>query len=397
MSGNTKQNRFWILCAVLFCAVLLLVSAAAASTTASITITGVYKGAPPQPDFTYTPTNPITGQSVTFTGTSTGSPISWSWNFGDGTTGTGQTTSHSYSSAGTYTVTLTVTNSAGLTGTKSKPITVTAPPLRADFTATQTNCVCPWKVTFNDISTGNPTSRVWAYQKVGTTTWTAFGSGATSPTLSFSSSATYKIRLIVYRGTTESNTIIKSITPGTLKAAFSASTTRGLYPMTVTFTDSSVGLPTKWKWEYQKSGTTTWTEFGSGARNPTFTPGSSGKFSIRLTVTNTANTACGSNTVTKNDYITVINPCDPVVASFSGSKTSGNKPLTVKFTDSSTGPIISWQWDFQNDGTYDSTLQNPSFKYINAGKYSVKLTVTNACPTGPGTSTLIRTNYITVT
>jgi tripartite motif-containing protein 71 len=397
MSGNTKQNRFWILCAVLFCAVLLLVSAAAASTTASITITGVYKGAPPQPDFTYTPTNPITGQSVTFTGTSTGSPISWSWNFGDSTTGTGQTTSHSYSSAGTYTVTLTVTNSAGLTGTKSKPITVTAPPLTADFTAAQTNCVCSWKVTFNDISTGNPTSRVWAYQKAGTTTWTAFGSGATSPTLSFSSSATYNIRLIVYDSAGKSNTAVKSITPGTLKAAFSASPVKGLIPLTVTFTDSSIGLPTRWKWEYQKKGTSTWTEFGSGAKNPSIDfldLSTSGKYSIRLTVTNTAAPACGSNTITKTDYITVMSPCDAVVASFTGYKTSGYKPLTVKFTDSSTGPVGSWAWDFQNDGTVDSTLQNPSFTYTTKGTYSVKLKVTNIC--GTGTSTLTRTSYITV-
>ena len=55
MSGNTKQNRFWILCAVFFCAVLLLVSAAAASTTASITITGDYLGVPPVAKFTATP------------------------------------------------------------------------------------------------------------------------------------------------------------------------------------------------------------------------------------------------------------------------------------------------------------------------------------------------------
>ena len=398
MGGSTKQNRFWILCVVLFCAVLLLVSATAASTTASITISGVYKGVPPVPDFTYTPGSPITGESVVFTGTSTGSPVSWSWTFGDGGTSSLQNPTHTYTSMGTKTVTLTVTNSAGLTGTKSKPITVTAPPLTAAFTATQTNCACTWKVTFNDISTGTYTTRAWAWQKVGTTTWTPFGSGVKTPTLSFSTSTTYNIKLTVSNGV-ETKSLIKTITPGNLKAAFSASTTSGIIPLTVTFTDTSVGMPTSWTWEYQKKGTTTWTTFasGTGAQNPSFSPTTSGKYSIRLTVTNTAAPACGSNTVTKTDYITVISPCDSVVASFSGSKTSGNKPLTVKFTDSSSGPIVSWQWDFQNDGTYDSTLQNPSFKYMTAGKYSVKLTVTNACPTGPGTSTLIWPNYITVT
>ena len=406
MSGNTKQNRFWILCAVFFCAVLLLVSAAAADTSASITITGVYKGAPPVAAFTAVPSTGHYPLAVTFTDTSTGgTPTSRAWDYkiGSGpwtTFGTGAPIEFfTFSTSGTYTIRLTVSNGAG-SSSATKDIIV-YPPLTADFTATQTNCKCQWKVLFDDITLGDH-SRTWAYQKKGATTWTPFGSGAKTPTLYFPSSTPFYIRLTVSDAAGKSDSLIKTITPGTLQAGFSASPIRGIIPLTVAFTDSSIGLPTKWKWEYQKKGTPTppWTEFGSGAKNPSldfidFT--TSGKYSIRLTVTNTATPACGSSTVTKIDYITVMSPCDPVVASFSGNKTSGNKPLTVKFTDSSTGPIVSWQWDFQNDGTYDSTLQNPSFKYMTAGTYSVKLTVTNACPTGPGTSTLIRPNYITVT
>jgi hypothetical protein len=40
-------------------------------------------------------------------------------------------------------------------------------------------------------------------------------------------------------------------------------------------------------------------------------------------------------------------------ASFSASPTSGTAPLTVQFTDTSTGGPTSWEWDFQNDGTVD--------------------------------------------
>jgi PKD repeat protein len=71
---------------------------------------------------------------------------------------------------------------------------------------------------------------------------------------------------------------------------------------------------------------------------------------------------------------------------------SGPKPLTVMFTDRSSGPVDTREWDFQNDGTYDSTLQNPSFTYTVKKKYSVKLRVTNACATG----VMIRYNYINV-
>ena len=51
----------------------------------------------------------------------------WAWEFGDGAGGTGRTTSHTYAAAGSYTVRLTVTDAAGLTGTTTRTVTVTAP------------------------------------------------------------------------------------------------------------------------------------------------------------------------------------------------------------------------------------------------------------------------------
>ncbi len=80
-------------------------------------------------------------------------------------------------------------------------------------------------------------------------------------------------------------------------------------------------------------------------------------------------------------------------AGFTGSPTTGTAPLVVQFTDTSTGNPTQWQWDFNNDGTVDSTVQNPGFTYTNPGTYSVKLTATNA----GGANTLIRSGYITVT
>jgi PKD repeat protein len=80
------------------------------------------------------------------------------------------------------------------------------------------------------------------------------------------------------------------------------------------------------------------------------------------------------------------------VADFSGTPATGSAPLRVQFTDLSTGPVTSYAWDFTNNGTTDSTLQNPGYTYNNAGTYSVRLNVT-----GPGGSgTRVRTNYITV-
>ncbi len=81
------------------------------------------------------------------------------------------------------------------------------------------------------------------------------------------------------------------------------------------------------------------------------------------------------------------------VAAFTADPVAGTAPLSVRFTDASTGAgITSWAWDFNNDGAIDSSSQNPAFTYASAGTYSVSLTVTNA----GGSDSELKTGYITV-
>ena len=91
-----------------------------------------------------------------------------------------------------------------------------------------------------------------------------------------------------------------------------------------------------------------------------------------------------------NDAEMSIAPVIPPVASFTATPTSGTLPLVVQFTDTSTNAPTSWQWDFDNDGTVDSTQQNPSFTYTTAGLFSVRLVAANL----GGTSTSLRSNLI---
>ncbi len=74
------------------------------------------------------PSNPATGQMVTFTGTASGgtTPYSFSWDFGDGTDGTGSLASHVYVS-GTYSVHMAVTDSNALVGVASQTVIATNP------------------------------------------------------------------------------------------------------------------------------------------------------------------------------------------------------------------------------------------------------------------------------
>jgi PKD repeat protein len=91
------------------------------------------------------------------------------------------------------------------------------------------------------------------------------------------------------------------------------------------------------------------------------------------------------------DDISVTSLEAPPVADFEGIPTSGTAPLTVNFTDLSSGNPTSWSWTFGDGGT--SSAQNPSYEYTSAGTYTVSLTATNAY----GNDTETKVDYITVT
>jgi PKD repeat protein len=178
--------------------------------------------------------------------------------------------------------------------------------------------------------------------------------------------------------------VLPNITPPSIPVAnFGANPLTGTVPLTVQFTDTSTGPPTTWNWIFGDMGAGN----TSTVQNPSHMYITAGTYSVNLTVTN----ASGSNTLIKTNYITV-NPPAPV-ANFIGTPTSGPAPLSVSFTDTSTGSPTAWNWIFGDIGAGNtSTLQNPSHTYTNAGTYSVNLTVSNA----GGNNTILKTDYILV-
>jgi len=60
-------------------------------------------------------------------------------------------------------------------------------------------------------------------------------------------------------------------------------------------------------------------------------------------------------------------------ADFSVTPTSGVAPLSVNFSDLSSGSVTSWTWNF-GDGN-SSTVQNPAHTYTAPGNYTVSLVV----------------------
>ena len=314
--------------------------------------------------------NPVSGAPplvVAFTDKSTGStPRTFQWNFGDGGTSTTSNPTHTYTAAGVYTVTLTITNSYGTDSeTKAEYIRVGTGPI-ADFGATPQSGGLPLAVTFQDMSAGNPTSWAWV-----------FGDGTTStaqnPSHTYTKAGTYAIRLTVANAFgTSSKTKSGYITTGVPPTAdFTSGARTGATPLTVAFTDTSVGGPTSWSWDFGDGSTLT-------TRNPTHTYTAAGTYTVTLTVKN----AYGSDSESKAGFVTA---GGKPVAEFTADQRVGTAPLTVKFTDLSTGNPISWAWNF-GDGT-SSTEQNPTHVYRLEGTYDVSLTVTNSYGTDTETKT----------
>ncbi len=104
----------------------------------------------------------------------------------------------------------------------------------------------------------------------------------------------------------------------------------------------------------------------------------------------------GGNSVGNITEIRLIGlPAAPIapVADFAANMTMGAAPLQVQFTDASSGSPSTWSWDFNNDGTIDSTIQSPVYTYSAAGVYSVNFSVSNAA----GSNSTLKSNYINVT
>ena len=79
---------------------------------------------------------------------------------------------------------------------------------------------------------------------------------------------------------------------------------------------------------------------------------------------------------------------DVPVASFTADRVTGQAPLPVNFTDTSTGNPYSWLWNF-GDGTTSSARNPPTHTYSAPGNYTVMLRVKN--PAGSSTTTRVIT------
>jgi PKD repeat protein len=154
--------------------------------------------------------------------------------------------------------------------------------------------------------------------------------------------------------------------PPSVQALFNASPLSGDAPLTVTFSDLSTGSPTSYAWDFQDDGIID----STSPTGNTFTYTIPGTYTVRLTVSN------GLSTDSETHDISVTAPPGPI-ANFDATPLTGTAPLSVNFTDTSTGSKpLTYLWDFGNGNT--STLKNPPNQTYAAGNWTVTLVVTDS-------------------
>jgi large repetitive protein len=290
------------------------------------------------------------GQIVT--GASGGnSPYTYSWT-APASSATGTATGLS---AGSYS--LTVTDADGCTSLISA--IVTQPPVLS-VTATATP---------SSVCAGSPVQLVGGANGGTpgyTYNWTPGALVGSTQNLTPTQTDTYVVTATDVNGCTATASVVATINPVPVAGA-TANILTGCAPLCVDFSDlSNVAAPgviNSWSWDYG-DGTST-------QQNPSHCYATPGQYTIILTVT----TADGcTSTLTLANYIDVY--AMPVAGFTASPQPTTILDPVITFTDTSTN-AATWFWSF-GDSLGTSTLQNPTYEYLNPTCYQVVLSVASS-------------------
>lgn len=331
---------------------------------------------PPVANFSWSPSNPALGETVTFDGSASmdqdGAVVNWEWDIG-GTQRFGEIVEHSFGSAGNVDVTLTVTDDDGATGFTTRTVSVgdvaNTPPT-ADFSWSPTNPSAGDQVTFDASDSSDPDGTIASYE------WTVNNQTLTgqSVTVAFDAAGDYDVQLTVVDDDGASDSLVQTVSVGETNS-----------PPTADFTWSPADPVAGEEVTLDASGSSdpdgTIASYEWAVNNQTLTGAVvtttfdvAGNYDVQLTVTDDEG-ATGTLTQTISVGETANSP---PTASFTWSPGVPTAGETVTFdgtgSSDSDGTIAAYEWTIEG-----STFSGPTVTHTfsQAGSYDVQLTVTD--------------------
>jgi len=336
---------------------------------------------PPTAAIAITPAYPSPGEEVVFNaGPSSDmndSIASYTWDFGDGTTDERETVTHTYSTPGVYIVALTVTDERGTSATQTDSISIASLPPEAEFTVEPAVPTAGQPAEFDASGSSDPDGKVtgyhWDFDGNGTVDLETEGSSVTH-TYQTGGTVLATLSVIDDNGDLSAPFRAEIRVNSPPVAGFRASTFSPMELEEVGFTDCSYdadGTIVGWEWD-----------FGDGATSCQTSPKhafrSDGDYTVSLTVVDD-----DGGRGTTEAKVTVGNL--PPLASLSVNCAAQPTGSEFKFDASSShdqspdGKIVRYEWDLNDNGTFDLETTSPtlSHTYADDGSYRVRIRVTD--------------------
>ncbi len=344
--------------------------------------------------FTASSTSTCTPSNIYFNDTSTGE-TSRLWNFGNSNLSLDQNPSANYPQPGVYTVTLTINGGASSTSQtinvypKPNPTiplsvegcepfstsltAVATPVVVSSFVLTGTDPRIPLTTTVGGLTGGNAVSYTWNFFGDLPTVTKVVGVDANPNVLSLTNIPVgiYDVLLTVTDDKGCSNSVFKQsviiVNPKpTADFSFVKANLCGTGDVNFTGIASvATGTIAGYTWNFGDPSNVA--NNTSGLQNPIHNYSTAGSYVASFTATSAA--GCSSNKIQKTILFNSSNSVD-----FSTAGSCVGQPVT--FTDLSSSGVVSWAWDFDNNGSVDATTQNPVYTYNTTGAVVAKLTVT---------------------
>jgi PKD repeat protein len=297
----------------------------------------------------------------------------------------GKSHTYTFGDPGDYSVGLRVTDDSGnVTETHVAVHVADTPPPSAQISCDSTTVLAGHSIHCSSDESASPV-------KISKRAWDVDGDGAddrTGSSLRYAyatpGSRTLRLRVTDSRGRTADTTVDITVTDNAPDAELSGPSTVGL-GATATFdgtrSDDVDGDVVDYRWDLDGDGV-----YESSGARPSFVYHTPGTYTVHLQVTDDFGaTATATSTIRVTDqapHAVITLPATHAV----------NTDLTFDGS-SSTDPdstIATYEWDFNNDGVYETTGIHPTWRYTTTGTKTIRLRVTDVFGTSTVVSTTLR-------